>query len=64
MIGVDVARYQGTIDFDKLKKEVDFISKYAKIEEIQENDYILAINRYLDQEKIEVIDIEKTLENI
>lgn len=25
MIGVDVARYQGTIDFDKLKKEVDFI---------------------------------------
>lgn len=46
------------------KEEQELISKIATIEDIQENDYNLAINRYVDSEKLEEIDIEQTIANI
>ena len=46
------------------KEEQELISKIATIEEIHENFYNLSINRYVDFEKLEAIDIEKTISNI
>ena len=46
------------------KEEQELISKIATIEDIQENDYNLAINRYVDSEKLEAIDVEQTVSNI
>lgn len=46
------------------KEEQELISKIATIEEIHENDYNLSINRYVDFEILEAIDIEKTISNI
>lgn len=46
------------------KEEQELISTIATIEDIQENDYNLSINRYVDSEKLEEIDIEQTIANI
>lgn len=46
------------------KEEQELISTIATIEDIQENDYNLSINRYVDSEKLEEIDIERTIANI
>ena len=46
------------------KEEQELISKIATIENIRENDYNLSINRYVDLEPLETIDIEKTVLNI
>ena len=46
------------------KEEIDLTSKYATIEEIQENEYNLAINRYVESEKLDEIDMAKTIANI
>lgn len=46
------------------KEEQELISKIATIEDIRENDYNLSINRYVDLEILEAIDIEKTILNI
>lgn len=58
---LDLEKY---IEILQNKKEVELISTYAKIEDIKENEYILAINRYIYKRKIDLIDIEQTLENI
>ena len=58
---LDLEKY---IEILQNKKEVESISKYAKIEDIKENEYILAINRYVYKMKIDLIDIEQTLKNI
>lgn len=46
------------------QKEVKLLAKIATIDEIRENDYNLAINRYVDQEELEEIDIRQTIANI
>ena len=46
------------------KEERELISSTATIEDIRENDYNLSMNRYVDLEKLEAIDIEKTILNI
>lgn len=46
------------------KKEQEFISKIATIEDIRENDYNLTINRYVDLEKLKTINMDKTISNI
>ena len=46
------------------KEELELTSNTATIEDIKENDYNLAINRYVDSEKLEEIDIEQTIANI
>jgi len=46
------------------KEEIELTSNTATIEDIKENDYNLAINRYVDSEKLEEIDIEQTIANI
>lgn len=46
------------------KEERELISTIANIDDIRENDYNLAINRYVDLEKLETINIEKTVSNI
>lgn len=46
------------------REEQELISKIATIEDIRENDYNLSINRYVDLEILEAIDIEKTISNI
>lgn len=45
-------------------EEMELTSKIATIKDIKENDYNLAINRYVDSEKLEEIDIEQTITNI
>lgn len=58
------------LDIDKYvellsnKKEEKLISTIATIEDICENDYNLSMNRYVDLEILEAIDIEKTISNI
>ena len=58
------------LDIDKYiellsdKTEQKLTSKIAIIDEIRENDYNLAINRYVDLEELKVFDIEKTISNI
>lgn len=44
--------------------ERELISTTATIEDMRENDYNLSINRYVDLELFEAIDIEKTVSNI
>ena len=46
------------------KSEQKLISKIATIGDIRENEYNLAINRYVDLEELKVFDIEKTVSNI
>ena len=46
------------------KEEQELISKIATIDDIRENDYNLSINRYVDLEILEAIDIDKTILNI
>ena len=46
------------------KEEQELISTIATIEDIQKNDYNLSINRYVDLEKLEAVDMEKTISNI
>ena len=46
------------------EEEIELTSNTATIEDIKENDYNLAINRYVDSEKLEEIDIEQTIANI
>jgi len=46
------------------KEEIELTSNIATIEDIRENDYNLAINRYVDLEKLEEIDIKQTIANI
>lgn len=45
-------------------KEVKSLSKIATIDEIKKNDYNLSINRYIELETLNKIDITKTIENI
>lgn len=45
-------------------EEHDQISKIASIEDMQENDYNLSINRYVGFEKFKTIDINQTITNI
>lgn len=58
------------LDIDKYiellsdKTEQKLTSKIAIIDEIRENDYNIAINRYVDLEELKVFDIEKTISNI
>lgn len=58
------------LDIDKYlellanKKEQNLISKIATIEDVRENDYNLAINRYVDLEELKIFDVEKTISNI
>ena len=56
--------YEKYLSIAKKQEEIESISYKSTLEEIQENDYNLAINRYVNQEKIEVIDMEKTMKNI
>lgn len=46
------------------KEEIELTSNTATIDDIKENDYNLAINRYVDLEKLEEIDIKQTIANI
>ena len=46
------------------KEEQELISKIVIIDDIRENDYNLSINRYVDSEILEPIDIKKTILNI
>lgn len=57
----DIDKYTGLLSN---KEEQELISTIATIEDIQENDYNLSINRYVDSEKLEEIDIEQTIANI
>lgn len=56
--------YEKYLSIAKKQEEIESISYKSTLEEIQENDYNLAINRYVNQEKNEVIDMEKTMKNI
>lgn len=58
---LDIDKY---IDLLLNRKEQKYVSKIATIDDIHENDYNLTINRYVDLEELEVIDIEKTVKNI
>ena len=58
---LDIDRY---INLLSNKTEQKLTSKIATIDEICENDYNLAINRYVDLEELKLFDIEKTVENI
>lgn len=58
---LDVDKY---IELLSDKTEQKLTSKIAIIDEIRENDYNLAINRYVDLEELKVFDIEKTISNI
>ena len=61
-IGIeDISKY---VKILSNKEEIDLTSKYATIEEIQENEYNLAINRYVESEKLDEIDMAKTIANI
>lgn len=54
-------------EYDELlanKTEKELISKTATLDDIQENNYNLGINRYVDLVKLEMIDVEKTISNI
>ena len=57
----DIDKYTGLLSN---KEEQELISTIATIEDIRENDYNLSINRYVDSEKLEEIDIEQTIANI
>lgn len=48
----------------KNKEEVESISKIVTLKDVIENEYNLSINRYIDQEKIKIIDENQTIENI
>ena len=58
------------LDIDKYiellvnREEQECLSKIVSIGDICDNDYNLTINRYVDLEELEVIDIEKTVSNI
>ena len=58
------------IDIDKYvellsnKEEQKLISTISTVDDICENDYNLSMNRYIDLELLEVIDIDKTMLNI
>ena len=56
--------YEKYLSIAKKQEEIEYILYKSTLEEIQENDYNLAINRYVNQEKNEVIDMEKTMKNI
>lgn len=58
---VDIDKY---INLLSNREEQELISKIATIDDIRENDYNLSINRYVDLEILEAIDIEKTISNI
>lgn len=58
---VDIDNYVSLLSH---REEQELISKIATIEDIRENDYNLSINRYVDLEILEAIDIEKTISNI
>ena len=58
---LDIDKYVGLISN---KQEQELISTVATIEDIRENDYNLSINRYVDLEILEAIDVEKTVSNI
>lgn len=57
----DIDKY---IEILSKHEEMELTSKIATIEDIQNNDYNLAINRYVDQEKLEKIDMKQTIANI
>ena len=57
----DIDKY---IEILSNKEEKELTSKIATIEDIEENDYNLAINRYVDQEKLEKINLKQTIANI
>ena len=46
------------------QKQIQYKTHTATLKEIQENDYNLSINRYVEQEQMGEIDIEQTLKNI
>ena len=58
------------VDIDKYikllsnKEEHELMSKIATIDDVRENDYNLSINRYVELEELETIDVEKTISNI
>ena len=58
---VDIDKYVSLLSN---REEQKLISKIATIDDIRENDYNLSINRYVDLEILEAIDIEKTIANI
>lgn len=57
----DIDKY---IEILHKKEKRELISAIATIDEIRENNYNLAINRYVDLEKLETIDVDKTVYNI
>ena len=57
----DIDKY---IEILSNRTEQELLSKIATLEDITKNDYNLTINRYVDLEKLELIDIDKTLINI
>ena len=62
VVGIqDIDKY---IELLSNRKEQKLISRIATIEDIRENDYNLTINRYVDLEELELIDIEKTVKKI
>lgn len=58
---VDIDNY---VDLLANKRENELVSKNVPFEEIAKNDYVLSMNRYIDTERLKVIDIEKTISNI
>lgn len=58
---LDIDKYVGLLSN---KEEQELISTIATIEDIRENDYNLSMNRYVDLEIFEAIDVGKTLSNI